>query len=114
MAEYAPFYIKEKTFSYTYTMSKCRKKYKDDIIVQRIRLLREKHNLHEYEITEKVLTGISRRGYCEYELGNSRIPYEHIIALANYYDVSTDYLLGLTDIPERTYKKANNRTASKQ
>ena len=111
MAEYAPFHIKEKPFTYTYIMSKCRKKFKDDIIVQRIRLLREKHNLHEYEIAEKVLSGISRRGYCEYELGNSRIPYEHIIELSNYYDVSTDYLLGLTDIPERTYTKKKNKTS---
>lgn len=82
-----------------------RKKYANDIIVKRIRLLREQHELSEKEIAGKVLLGISRRAYCEYELGNSRIPYEYIIALANFYNVSTDYLLGLTDIPERTYNK---------
>ena len=88
-----------------------RKKYANDIIVKRIRLLREQHDLSETEIAQKVLTGISRRTYCEYEVGNSRIPYEYIITLANFYNVSTDYLLGLTDIPERTYsKKANSNT----
>lgn len=44
--------------------------------------------------------------YSQYELGKRDIPTEVLIALAKYYNTSTDYLLGLTDIRE-PYPKSN-------
>ncbi|MBQ3392361.1 MAG: helix-turn-helix transcriptional regulator [Lachnospiraceae bacterium] len=44
------------------------------------------------------LLGISRRTYSDYERGILRIPVEYLIVLARYYDVSMDYLTGITNI----------------
>ena len=35
--------------------------------------------------------------YSRYEMGITEIPIRHIITLAKFYNVSTDYILGLTD-----------------
>lgn len=37
----------------------------------------------------------------KYENDIQEIPCRHIITLARYYNVSTDYLLGLTDDPDK-------------
>lgn len=42
----------------------------------------------------------SQRVYSNYERGELDIPTEILIKLANYYDVSVDYILGRTDRPE--------------
>ena len=45
--------------------------------------------------------GIAEQAYQRYEYGKS-VPSAHVlIALADYYDVSLDYLVGRSDIPER-------------
>lgn len=40
--------------------------------------------------------GISQTVYSRYERGFQTIPVEHLIALADYYNTSTDYILGRT------------------
>ena len=35
--------------------------------------------------------------YARYERGANELPVRHLIRLAEYYHVPTDYLLGLTD-----------------
>ena len=42
----------------------------------------------------------SQQVYSNYELGQRDIPTEILIKLAVFHNVSTDYILGLTDIPE--------------
>lgn len=64
---------------------------------RRIRDLREDHDLTQKEIG-KVLN-MSQTGYSQYEIGKNDIPTRVLIALANYYNTSVDYLLGLTDDP---------------
>ena len=44
---------------------------------------------------------ITDRAYQNYEYGNSEAPYSSLIKLADFFDVSTDYLLGRTDNPIR-------------
>lgn len=44
----------------------------------------------------KVL-GISQQYYSKYELGSFTIPTEQLIKLAKFYNVSIDYIVGLTD-----------------
>ena len=58
---------------------------------------------HEHCLTQedvaKVLH-VSQNTYSQYEIGVSRYPLDAIIKLAEYYGVSIDYLVGLTDEPK--------------
>lgn len=63
----------------------------------RIRDLREDHDLTQQEMGE--ILHCSQRVYSNYERGDYNIPTHILIALADYYDVSVDYLLGRTDKP---------------
>ena len=65
---------------------------------RRIRDLREDHDLMQKEIA--AVLGIQQTVYSRYERGFQTIPLEHLVTLANYYHVSTDYLLGRTDNPD--------------
>ena len=46
--------------------------------------------------------------YSNYEIGKRDIPTEVLIQLARFYDTSTDYLLGLTDV-EKPYPRRIDR-----
>lgn len=63
----------------------------------RIRSLREKHNLTQEQIAKKI--GISRGTYAHYEINKRRPDYETLIKIAEIFDVSTDYLVGRSDNP---------------
>lgn len=71
----------------------------DTMVYQRIRDLREDHDLKQREIAEYL--NCSQRVYSNYELGQRDIPTEVLIRLSRFYNVSTDYLLGLTSNPKR-------------
>lgn len=60
----------------------------------RMRNLREDNDLTQKEIA--ALLGTSQTMYARYERGANEMPIRHLIKLAKYYDVTTDYLLGLT------------------
>ena len=61
---------------------------------QRIRALREDSDQSQAQIAK--LLNIGQRTYCDYELGKTRIPVDSLILLAEYYNVSMDYICGLT------------------
>ena len=65
---------------------------------KRIRDLREDNDLTQREMGE--ILNCSQRVYSDYERGNLDISTEILIKLADYYDVSVDYLLGRTDNPK--------------
>ncbi|MBQ4645199.1 MAG: helix-turn-helix transcriptional regulator [Clostridia bacterium] len=65
---------------------------------QRLKDLREDRDMKQVQIAE--LLGIQQTVYSRYERGFQNIPIEHLIFLANYYDVSTDFILGRTDNPK--------------
>ncbi|MBR0416657.1 MAG: helix-turn-helix transcriptional regulator [Firmicutes bacterium] len=65
---------------------------------QRIKDLREDHDLKQKEIA-KILS-CSQRVYSNYERGDLDIPTQILIKLADYYDVSVDYILGRTQNKE--------------
>lgn len=65
---------------------------------QRIRDLREDAELSQVKLAK--LLGMSQTGYSKYETGENDIPTAILIALARYYGVSVDYLLGLTNVRE--------------
>ena len=62
---------------------------------QRIQDLRTDADLSQKQLSE--ILHISQRSYSHYETGSRNIPVEMLIRLANYYDISVDYLVGRTD-----------------
>ena len=65
---------------------------------KRLRDLREDYDKTQADIA-KVL-GISRQHYALYEKGDRELPMHHFITLARYYNVSLDYLVGLSQNPK--------------
>lgn len=64
---------------------------------QRLEDLRVDNDKTQIEIAEYL--NLNRNVYWRYEKGEREIPVWAVIKLADYYRVSTDYLLGLTDDP---------------
>ena len=62
---------------------------------QRLRDLREDSELTQKQLAE--ILGMSQTGYSKYETGENDIPTAILIKLADYYNTSTDYLLGRTN-----------------
>lgn len=62
---------------------------------QRIQDLRVDSDLTQKEMSE--ILHISQRSYSHYETGSRNIPIEMLIRIANYYQISLDYLVGRTD-----------------
>ncbi len=62
---------------------------------ERIRDLRIDRGLTQADIGK--LLHVSQNTYSQYEIGEIRYPLDAVITLAKYYNVSVDYLVGLTD-----------------
>lgn len=67
----------------------------EDIRYERLKGLREDKDLLQKDLA-KVLN-VTQVAYSCYEIGRRQIPIEALIKLAQFYNTSTDYLLGLTD-----------------
>lgn len=65
---------------------------------QRLRDLREDMDMNQTEIAELLHT--SQTVYSRYERGYQTIPVEHLLLLSDFYNVSTDYILGRTNKKE--------------
>ncbi|MBR1810296.1 MAG: helix-turn-helix transcriptional regulator [Clostridia bacterium] len=68
--------------------------------IKRIRDLREDSDKTQQEIAD--ILGTSQTMYARYERGTNELPIRHLIKLCNYYNVSADYILGLTNDPRPT------------
>ncbi len=64
---------------------------------ERIRTLREDRDMTQAEIAS--LLNVGQRTYCDYERGVTRIPVERLITLARLYNVSMDFICGVSDLP---------------
>ena len=65
---------------------------------QRIRDLREDHDLTQAQIGAAI--NVPQRTYAYYESGQRMIPPHVLCALAEFYHISVDYMLGRTDREE--------------
>ncbi len=65
----------------------------------RLRDLREDQDLSQRQIA--TVLHMSQTGYSKYETGENDISTAVLIKLADFYGVSVDYLLGLTDNKKR-------------
>ena len=61
----------------------------------RLKDLREDADITQKEIAAYL--NIKQNTYSQYENGQRQLPLDALIALARFYNTSTDYILGLTD-----------------
>lgn len=71
-----------------------------EILAKRLKEIRESRRIYQRELAE--VLGLSFRGYQNYETGQSDPKLPTLIAIADYYGVSIDYLVGRTDDPAFT------------
>lgn len=67
-------------------------------VAERIRNLREDRDLSQIDIAEFLNT--SQTVYSRYERNERSLPIEMLYELCKFYNVSADYILGLTDNPK--------------
>ncbi len=63
--------------------------------IKRIRDLREDSDKTQQQIADYL--GTSQTMYARYERGANELPIRHLISLCKYYNVSADYILGLSN-----------------
>ena len=68
---------------------------------QRIRDLREDADKTQTEIAAYL--GTTAQYYGKYEKGERELPFSRAVLLANFYDVSLDYLAGRTNLPKNPH-----------
>lgn len=71
--------------------------------IKRLRDLREDHDLHQKDVACAI--NVTRRAYSFYETGKRQLPLEVLVSLAKFYNTSTDYILGITDVKEEYPQK---------
>lgn len=73
---------------------------------QRLQDLRMDHDLRQQDVAD--ILCCQRNVYRRYESGEREIPTWALVRLAEFYHVSTDYLLGITDekAPYRKHKSS--------
>lgn len=69
------------------------------IFSDRLRELRIKNQNTQKIVAESI--NISERSYISLESGQFKPSHDNIIKLANFFNVSSDYLLGISDDPTR-------------
>ena len=68
------------------------------IIGQRLRDLRQNAKLSQARVAAVV--GSRQSAVARYESGEAHVPAEMLVTLADYYDISLDYIFGRTDNPQ--------------
>ncbi len=69
------------------------------ILPQRLKELRKKNNLSQYKLAEEL--GVSRGLLSNYEQGSREPDFNTLMLIADYYCVSIDYLMGITNVKQR-------------
>ncbi len=64
---------------------------------QRLNLLLEQHNITKQALGDAI--GVSRPAISQFANGANLPSIDKLVALAEYFKVSVDYLLGISDIP---------------
>lgn len=68
------------------------------IFNERLKLLRTKSNTSQKDLAK--MLNISDRAFRNYENGTSEPTYDNLIILCKFFNVSADYLLGLSNNPD--------------
>ncbi len=67
------------------------------MLAERLKTCRKKKNVTQKEVAQ--FLSISERAYQHYELSTSKPSYDILLSLADYFDVSIDYLVGRSEKP---------------
>lgn len=70
-----------------------------EILAKRLKELRQENSYSQYEIADMI--GIAQVTYSHYELCRRSVSIQNLVKIAQIYNVSTDYLLGLSDNKNR-------------
>ena len=70
------------------------------MVYKRIRDLREDRDLTQKELAKAL--NCSQQVYSNYELGQRDIPTDILIKLSDFYEVSVDFMLGISDNPKKS------------
>ncbi len=63
--------------------------------IKNLKEFRENKNLTQENIAE--ILGMKRQQYYRYETGKRELPISHLITLAEFYNTSTDQILGIQE-----------------
>ncbi len=72
-----------------------RGEHKNMKLAERLKELRQKKGVTQTQVADYL--GLKLRAYQYYESGEHRPEYEKLMALADFFEVTTDYLLGRSD-----------------
>lgn len=67
--------------------------------MENLKRLRKEHNLSQQKLAD--ILHISQQSVYKYENGITSPDWETLIAMANYFNTSVDYLIDYTDIPHK-------------
>ena len=70
---------------------------------KRLKDLREDRDLAQADVAKVLNT--TYQYYSTYESGKRELPFSRAIILARFYNVSLDYLAGITSVPEKLDRK---------
>ncbi len=70
---------------------------------QRLKDIREFYELTQEQVAKGI--GMKQSQYQRYEAGKNEIKASHIIKLCRFYDLSADYILGITNIQKEMPKR---------
>ena len=65
---------------------------------EHLKALRKAKRVTQKEVAQS--TGISERNYQDYEASVKKPGFDNLIALAEFFEISVDYLMGRTDKPQ--------------
>ena len=65
------------------------------IFAERLKELRKEKNLTQTDLAD--VLKIKQQSYARYEADTSEPSYEMLVEIAKFFDVSTDYLLGIKE-----------------
>lgn len=74
----------------------------------RLRDIREDNDITQKELADYL--HIKQNTYSQYENGQRGLPIEMLIRISEFFQTSTDYILGLTDDPKPYPKHRKNRS----
>ena len=75
----------------------------DSMVFPRIRELREDCDKKQLELAKYL--HVKPNTYSDYELGKINVQIDTLIKIADFYNVSLDYLAGRDDVPNRKQRK---------